>query len=158
LRAISLPLGTKVPISLVSYPLRTCTTKNFRVAPPAVQPNLNKTHVQNTYAHAKRARARFLPTSKQSCSGENCGSWPSKGFWPCWTRAYRIRAQQPVACAGQPLQGLTSRIRMNAPSTKPVDGDPYTQTPGATPRKVSRIPDSRSRVNEKKVVPPSIPE
>jgi hypothetical protein len=38
---------------------------------------------------------------------------------------------------------------MSDPSTKAVGGNPYTQTPGATPRKDSRIPESWLRVNEK---------
>jgi hypothetical protein len=60
-----------------------------------------------------------------------------KGLWPGWTRAELNRAQPPVACSSRPLQGIR----------QPGPGE-HTQTPGATPRKVSRIPESCPVVNE----------
>jgi hypothetical protein len=59
----------------------------------------------------------------------------------------------PVA-SESPSGASSSRIRVS--THHPIDkelslGAPYTQTPGATPRKVFRIPEMGSRVNEKGV-------
>ena len=59
--------------------------------------------------------------------------WPSGGFWLAWTC---IAVQQPLACSSRSLQG----------TDQPSPGA-YTQTPGATPRKVSRILQLGRRVN-----------
>jgi len=99
---------------------------------------LNETLVQNTIAHVKRARAQFLPTSKQICSGENCGELALKRLWPCWTHT----KMKLCPTAGGPFQ----RTPSGNPPVGPAD---YTQTSGATPRKVFRIPESVPRVNEK---------
>src|SRR5215469_16453907 len=64
LRSISLPLGTKVLISLLP-------SKNAKTAAQSALPMAS--------AHGKN----FPPTSKQSCSGEDCGVCPPRGSRLC---------------------------------------------------------------------------
>ena len=37
------------------------------------------------------------PTAKQICSGEDCGSCPSKGLWLCWRRQTARQNLNPAA-------------------------------------------------------------
>ena len=59
------------------------------------------------------------------------------------TPSAACRLFQPI-----PAKGINQPVRMATPSTKTCRWGPHTQTPGATPRKESRIPESRRRVNE----------
>src|SRR3954453_14724313 len=67
LRSILLPLGTNVDILFPTFG-------------PALGPNrcmaFKKFFAHSAFAHAKRARARFPPTAKQFCSGEDDGAYP----------------------------------------------------------------------------------
>src|ERR1035437_1322867 len=91
LRSISLPLGTKVDISL-----------------------LPSGNLQNKNRSAKRlgpciTPGPLPPTTKQICSGEDCGSWPpaealAQLDWRMKTRA-KTYIQQRVACSSRPPSG-----------------------------------------------------
>src|SRR5271157_3423155 len=64
LRSMSLPLGTKVPISLL----------------PSKHQSETKNYGANRLCPRNARTGLIPPTSKQICSGEDCEGWPSKGF------------------------------------------------------------------------------
>jgi len=66
---------------------------------------LIKIDAQCVFAHAERARALILPTSKQSCSGENCRGWPSKGAGLSSIRANFRASSSRWPVPADPLQG-----------------------------------------------------
>jgi hypothetical protein len=79
----------------------------------------------------------FYPRPNNSVRVRTAGAGPSRALAQLNPHAL-LRTQQPVACSSRPS------IRV-----QPAGPGGYTQTPGATPRKVSRIPESGARVNEK---------
>src|SRR5580692_335382 len=69
LRSISLPLGTKVDISLLPSNAR----------PPQSLPAVSTNPMRKALTPTQNARASNPPTTKQSCSGEDCEGWPDQG-------------------------------------------------------------------------------
>src|SRR3954464_9955120 len=67
LRSILLPLGTNVDILFLPLDQLSGRTDVW----PA-----KKFFAHSAFAHAKLARARFPPTAKQLCSGEDDGAYP----------------------------------------------------------------------------------
>src|ERR1035437_6146980 len=138
LRSIFLPLGTKVDISLLP------SVKKTRSAYPPEPPDVSNCRaIAQIPLWPRKMRTGFASTHYQT-NLFGCGlrGLAPNGLWLAWTRAPEtasgIRIQQPVACSGGSPRGIH----------QPSPGD-HTQTPGATPRKDSRILDSLGRVNEK---------
>src|ERR1035437_9305018 len=76
LRSIFLPLGTKVDISLLP------SVKKTRSAYPPEPPDVSNCRAiaQIPLCPRKFHRALLPPTTKQICSGADCGGWPLMGF------------------------------------------------------------------------------
>jgi hypothetical protein len=94
----------------------------------------------------------FYPRPNKSVRVRTAGAGPSRALARPNPLAVQ-RTQQPVACSSRPPTGhrpAGSGWLLSTPFDEDLSmGTPQTQTPGATPRKVFRIPESRPRVNEK---------
>ncbi len=81
---------------------------------PSAKPPTTKTHCA-TGLHSRKTRKgpRFLPTSKQICSGENCPCRPSKGSRP----AESAPASTPSAACrlfqSTPIRGINQPVRVH---------------------------------------------
>src|ERR1035437_6554574 len=132
LQSIFLPLGTKVDISLLP------SVKNSLSLPARTAGRLKLSRNRANTICPRKMRTGFASTHYQT-NLFGCGlrGLAPNGLWLAWTRAPEtasgIRIQQPGACSSGSLKGIH----------QPSPGD-HTQTPGATPRKDSRILDSRS--------------
>ena len=123
--------------------------ENYRLLRQCASNPLRRTHLPAHRAHGPQN----LPTAKQTCSGEKLRESALMGLW---LRRTNFLVPQPVACPGRARlnKALHStrpvRVSTHHPSDEDLSmGAPFTQTLGATPRKVSRILEIQGRVNEK---------
>ena len=123
--------------------------ENCRLPRQCASNPLRRTHLPAHRAHGPQN----LPTAKQTCSGEKLRGLALMGLW---LRRTNYLVPQPVACPGRARlnKALDSTRPVRVTTHHPTDEDlsmgaPFTQTSGATPRKVSRILKKKLQVNER---------
>jgi hypothetical protein len=146
LRSIFLPLGIKVLIALLpsKTPVSNKTARPQQL--PRRKPQCGganpKNPAQSALTRAKSAHGpNFHPLPNKSVRVRTTGAGPQKDSSQAEGASYKARIQQPAACSSRSPRSSTWDTSQPGPNV-------HTGTPGATPRKDFRIPESGLGVNE----------